>query len=172
MAWDPLSAVGGTEPLYFGPLAGYDTEELDRRGIDQDKKTTKGFKWMSVAVGEAEATVNAKKSATTQEKQHLDPSPFSSELNQGRRSKKFGPNELLTWDEFTQNTTFHGIRYIFDKTQLKIRRYRKQLFVSLELAAHYPLINSKEQFCNLSFQNFVVLHCDAGSDFIRRASRQ
>ena len=49
MAWDPVSVIGGTEPLYFGPLAGYDTEELDRRGIDQDKKTTKGFRWMSEA---------------------------------------------------------------------------------------------------------------------------
>ena len=27
-----------------------------------------------------------------------------------------------TWDEFTQNTTFHGIRYVFDRTQYKFRR--------------------------------------------------
>ena len=36
-----------SEPLYFGPLAGYDTEELDRKGLDQDKKNVKGFKWLS-----------------------------------------------------------------------------------------------------------------------------
>ena len=118
MAWDPVSVIGGTEPLYFGPLAGYDTEELDRRGIDQDKKTTKGFKWMSeAATAKTKAT-----SATSQEKQPLDPGPPSSELGQGLRSKKFGKDEFPTWDEFTQKTTFHGVRYIFDKTRFKIRR--------------------------------------------------
>ena len=44
MPWDPVSVSGSSEPLYFGPLAGYDVEELDRKGLDQDKKTTKGFK--------------------------------------------------------------------------------------------------------------------------------
>ena len=90
MAWDPVSVIGGTEPLYFGPLAGYDTEELDRRGIDQDKKTTKGFKWMSeAATAKTKAT-----SATSQEKQPLDPGPPSLELSQGLRSKKLGRDEL------------------------------------------------------------------------------
>ena len=118
MAWDPVSVIGGTEPLYFGPLAGYDTEELDRRGIDLDKKTTKGFKWMSeAATAKTKAT-----SATSQEKQPLDPGPPSLELSQGLRSKKLGRDELPTWDEFTQKTTFHGVRYIFDKTRFKIRR--------------------------------------------------
>ena len=127
MAWDPVSVIGGTEPLYFGPLAGYDTEELDRRGLDQDKKTTKGFKWVSAGAGETEATTKTrtKISATAplQEKQPLDPGPPSLDLDEGHRSKKFGQDELPTWDEFTQKTTFHGLRYIFDKTRFKIRRY-------------------------------------------------
>ena len=122
MAWDPVSVIGGTEPLYFGPLAGYDTEELDRRGIDQDKKTTKGFKWVSAAAGTAETAITKTTSATLQEKEPLEPELPSSELGQGPRSKKFGPDALPTWDEFTQKTTFHGVRYIFDKTRFKIRR--------------------------------------------------
>ena len=75
MAWDPVSVIGGTEPLYFGPLAGYDTEELDRRGIDQDKKTIKGFKWVSATVRETEVTTNTKAklsaTATLQERATL-----------------------------------------------------------------------------------------------------
>ncbi len=35
------------EGFHFGPLAGYGTEELDRRGLDQDKKNIKNYKWAS-----------------------------------------------------------------------------------------------------------------------------
>ena len=45
--WDPVAAVETPDAWYFGPLAGYDIEELDRRGLDQDKKYLKGFKWVS-----------------------------------------------------------------------------------------------------------------------------
>ena len=30
--------------------------------------------------------------------------------------------DLPTWNDFTQNTTFHGIRYIFDKDAIRFRR--------------------------------------------------
>ena len=29
---------------------------------------------------------------------------------------------VRTWNEFTQNTTFHGVKYIFERNQHKIRR--------------------------------------------------
>ena len=31
-------------------------------------------------------------------------------------------NKVQTWDEFTQNTTIHGVKYIFDKDHFKLRR--------------------------------------------------
>ena len=30
-------------------------------------------------------------------------------------------DDLLSWDEFTQDTTFHGVRYIFQRNHFKIR---------------------------------------------------
>ena len=43
------------------------------------------------------------------------------------RSKSSGEmeqnNEIQTWDDFTQNTTIHGIKYIFEKSRFKFRRY-------------------------------------------------
>ena len=33
-----------------------------------------------------------------------------------------GKGDLPTWNNFTQNTTFHGIRYIFDKDAIRFRR--------------------------------------------------
>ena len=32
-------------------------------------------------------------------------------------------NITQTWDDFTQNTTIHGIKYIFEKSHFKFRRY-------------------------------------------------
>ena len=29
----------------------------------------------------------------------------------------------LQWSEFTQNTTFHGVKYIFEETPIRFRRY-------------------------------------------------
>ena len=31
-------------------------------------------------------------------------------------------NNGQTWDDFTQNTTIHGVKYIFDKSNFKFRR--------------------------------------------------
>ena len=31
-------------------------------------------------------------------------------------------NKVQTWDDFTQNTTIHGVKYIFDKGHFKLRR--------------------------------------------------
>ena len=118
MQWDPISVTGNSEPLYFGPLAGYDTEELDRKGLDQDKKTTKGFKWVS----KDKTTASEEKG---QQKYPLGPQvkawddPPTPEQGQGLKLDSDG---IPSWDEFTQTTTFHGVRYIFDKSPNKLRR--------------------------------------------------
>ena len=64
---------------------------------------------------------------TVEKKRPLDASfkawdytPTTTEQGQGQGqcqchcqgTKKDDPNEVPTWDEFTQNTTFHGVRYI------------------------------------------------------------
>ena len=123
MQWDPLSVTGNSEPLYFGPLAGYDTEELDRKGLDQDKKNTKGFKWVSTKESKDKATASEEK---VQQKfpsgkpmKAWDYPPPTPEQGQ---DLKLDPDGVPSWDEFTQTTTFHGVRYIFDKSPNKLRR--------------------------------------------------
>ena len=44
--WDQVKSLDKKEPMYFGPLSGCNTEELEQRGLDQDEKTN-GFKWTS-----------------------------------------------------------------------------------------------------------------------------
>ena len=31
--------------------------------------------------------------------------------------------KVTDWNEFTQNTTFHGVKYIFEDSSFRIRRY-------------------------------------------------
>ena len=31
-------------------------------------------------------------------------------------------NNVKTWHDFTQNTTIHGVKFIFDKSHFKLRR--------------------------------------------------
>ena len=31
-------------------------------------------------------------------------------------------NNVHTWHDFTQNTTIHGVKFIFDKSHFKLRR--------------------------------------------------
>ena len=38
---------------------------------------------------------------------------------------KHDKNEIITWDQFTENTTIHGVRYIFNKTFFKLQRQVK-----------------------------------------------
>ena len=122
MEWDPMTVTGSSEPLYFGPLAGYDTDELDRRGLDQDKKTTKGFKWLSKKEPTGKAVTSVvkveQKTPTGPPVKAWDDPPPTPEQGQ-----KLDPDGVPTWDEFTQTTTFHGVRYIFDKSPNKLRRY-------------------------------------------------
>ena len=110
MSWDP-NVVSGDEPLYFGPEAGHDTEELDRRGLDQDKKPSDYKNSFSDSTAE-----------NSHAERHLDGPPQSPEVGQCRCYCQGQGEDVPTWDEFTQTTTFHGVRYIFDKTPCRIRR--------------------------------------------------
>ena len=38
-----------------------------------------------------------------------------------------------SWEDFTQNTTMHGFRYIFDPTPFKTRRYLKNYIQTYEM---------------------------------------
>ena len=126
MSSDQVIVVEIGDPMYFGPLAGYDTEELDRRGLDQDKKVVQGFRWTSQDPGikyEMKPEGNGRDTPT--------PPPHLSERWKCQcqcQCKAQSParesiiDEVPTWDEFTQNTTFHGIRYIFDPSAYRMRR--------------------------------------------------
>ena len=117
MAWDPTLSTTGNA-LYFGPLAGYNTEELDRRGLDQDKKTLKAFKWFSLkdSIPASSTSTN-----TLPEKVNSESNEKHSNRVKGSASQSESEN-VPTWDVFTRTTTFHGIRYIFDKTAFRLRR--------------------------------------------------
>ena len=123
MAWDPIKAVGPTEPLYFGPLAGYNTDEFGRRGLDQDKNTAKGIKCFS----ENKIANYALKDNTETKSTNSYVPPFTTwddpPPRVGQEWRKGDAEEVPTWDEFSQKTTFHGVRYIFDKTPFRTRRY-------------------------------------------------
>ena len=40
----------------------------------------------------------------------------------GSEEEDSGVIKVAKWSEFTQNTTFHGVKYIFDQTPLQLRR--------------------------------------------------
>ena len=117
MAWDSTLGTTGNA-LYFGPLAGYNTEELDRRGLDQDKKTLKGFKWFSLKDSIPSSSTST---TTSQEKVTSESNKKRSNPDEGSAAQN-GTKNIPTWDVFTRTTTFHGIRYIFDKTPFRLRR--------------------------------------------------
>ena len=47
------------------------------------------------------------------------------ERNKSNSQEMEQNNEIQTWDVFTQNTAIHGIKYIFEKSRFKFRRYLK-----------------------------------------------
>ena len=49
-------------------------------------------------------------------------SPGSNETQAKNNIDKERSDDLLSWDEFTQSTTFHGVRYIFQRNYFKVRR--------------------------------------------------
>ena len=139
MALDPLSSYGGKDVYYFGPLAGYSTQELDERGLDQDKKDTRGFVWTSEKNRDVYSGISM---PNTKDFQYFGFTPrhYMGNKNQeqvnenkilkGRSQsyKDYGENwdevkvNVPMWMEFTQRTTFHGIRYIFDPSPYRMRK--------------------------------------------------
>ena len=120
-----MSIVGSKEPFYFGPLAGYGPKELE--GLE----TGKEFKWLDKLPSDSNNVLSVKienipSGPPTKVREAPPPRPEvdqgKGQCQEGRSSTKY-PDEIPTWDEFTQTTTFHGVRYIFDKTPFKIRRY-------------------------------------------------
>ncbi len=48
--------------------------------------------------------------------------PMGPWFNEPKSGAESSPELSQTWDEFTQKTTFHGVRYIFDETPFRVRR--------------------------------------------------
>ena len=167
MSWDPLSAVGSNEPLYFGPLAGYDNEELDRKGLEQDKKTANGFKGFS----NEKSFKNDTKSKTKLDSKTLlsHPAKAWEEFSQTKteiKSQNQHLEDTPTWDEFSRKTTFHGVRYIFHRSTSKIRRYTSKYNVSNRHTIHvqkpcvFPYIKQPYIFYLFLFSSKpIVFYC-------------
>ena len=97
MSWDPVAAISGGEPLYLGPLD------------DNGKKTSDN------KLNDRKVPIRVWYDASTAKQPE--------EIGQRSAGQKDDLETLPTWSEFTQKTTFHGVRYIFDGTPFKIRRF-------------------------------------------------
>ena len=65
-------------------------------------------------------------------------SPGSNETQTQDTVGKERSDDLLSWDDFTQSTTFHGVRYIFQRNHFKVRRLEIALFsLSFRYKPHY-----------------------------------
>ena len=49
------------------------------------------------------------------------------EQDSGDPTRKKSVEDLPTWGDFTQSTTFHGVRYIFQRNHFKVRRWESLL---------------------------------------------
>ena len=48
--------------------------------------------------------------------------PEKKPIDQWGSEEVKGDEENVTWDTFTQNTTFHGVKYVFNRSQYRFRR--------------------------------------------------
>ena len=102
----PFSSSEETQGgLTFGPLAGYEKEQLCET-INTDTDTG----------------VISKKSGGPVKAAWYDDPPEAGQAGP-LPPKPVDPEELVSWDQFTQSTTFHGVKYIFGAQQFKLRRY-------------------------------------------------
>ena len=99
--WDQVKTLDNKEPMYFGPMSDSHTDELGQRGLDKDKKSTTGFRWTSGKASNPASKIERVGKQGSPEKCAID---------------------VPTWDDFTNTTTFHGVRYIFSKSSGKLRR--------------------------------------------------
>ena len=123
MAVDSVVSFGGDEFLCFGPLSGYGTEELGRRGLDPNKKSTKGFKRFSQKGSDALYQISKDKEQedfSRSEHQGQEQGQIKGQSSTGKEDVRI---DIPTWEEFIQTTTFHGIKYIFGRSPHRFRRY-------------------------------------------------
>ena len=93
--WDHVKTLDNKEPMYFGPMSDSYTDELVQRGLHQDRKSTKGFKWTSGKASNPASKIENVEKQGTPEKSAID---------------------MPTWNDITSTTTFRGVRYIFSKS--------------------------------------------------------
>ena len=96
MEWDlAVTGSSGDDPPKYNQIKQGDNKWVSDKGTQENKAYEK--QWLGAGF------VRTKEEMTD---------------NSQNRAK----SELPTWDDFTQNTTFHGIRYIFDKDAIRFRR--------------------------------------------------
>ena len=94
--------------MHFGPLAGYDTDELDRKGLDQEKKTLRGFEWFSLMDSIVASTTPTLTIIEEEIFKYSDQDQYHKQGEHQRLKRKKSVKDLPTWYNFTQTTTFHG----------------------------------------------------------------
>ena len=104
--WDQVKTVDLNEPMYLGPLYSFNISEWDKRDVEQTKKK-KSFKWISKR---RKGTKEVIPGLSPRTKGEVVPSLQEVKL------------DVRSWGELTRTTTFHGVRFIFDKTPFKLRR--------------------------------------------------
>ena len=103
--WDQIKTIYGNDSMYSWSWYAFNANEWDMRDVDQTKKNS--FKRMSKGNKESIDEVPVVYSRMEEE---VDPPSEEVKL------------DVPSWGEFTQTTTFHGVKYIFNKTPSKLRR--------------------------------------------------
>ncbi len=60
-------------------------------------------------------------------------------LELGLKGRKYDP---VTWAEFINSTTFHGVRFIFEKTHRVRRCVRDSVVISVAITMNFVIVRS------------------------------
>ena len=87
------------------------------------------------------------------------------DIDKKRKDNDANGSDLQSWSEFTQNTTFHGVKYIFEETPFALRRLvlietvtHSRRFVGHLLSCYFILV-----ILDVHLQSPVVDNCDRGN---------
>ena len=116
--WNEAQTVGSEGPVYFGPLAPYDRTDYERKTSRYDKS----FGQKSTRVKEIHEAFSAIVSQTGNAQSGSANTGSAQQEPKEQQQQEIAIN-IPTWDDFTQTTTLHGVRYIFEQTHFKLRRY-------------------------------------------------